>query len=51
MLMVKKSVKKVAATPKKSTNVENFEPTKMALTVAALAAVSLVVLGLIATYA
>lgn len=51
MLMVKKSVKKVVATTKKSTKVENFEPNKMGFTVAALAAVSLVVLGLIAMYA
>lgn len=50
MVMVKKSVKKVAAT-NKSTKVENFEPNKMGFAVASLAAVSLVVLGLIAMYA
>jgi hypothetical protein len=51
MLMVKKTVKKTAATSKKSTKVDNFEPNKMGFAVALLAAVSLVVLGLIAMYA
>lgn len=54
MVMVKKSVKKPVAhkaTSKKSTKVDNFEPNKMGFAVASLAAVSLVVLGLIAMYA
>jgi hypothetical protein len=49
--MVKKTVKKVVSTTKKSTKVDDFEPNKMGFMVAALAAVSLVVLGLIAMYA
>lgn len=50
MAMVKKTVKKTVATSKKSSKVENFEPNKMGFAVASLAAVSLVILGLIAMY-
>jgi|GEM_PF-1877945 len=49
--MVKKTVKKTVPTTKKSTEIDNFEPNRMGLAVASLAAVSLVVLGLIAMYA
>ncbi|MFI5212815.1 MAG: hypothetical protein ACHQTE_02545 [Candidatus Saccharimonadales bacterium] len=47
----KKSVKKpIKKAVKKSTTVVDFEPNKMGFAVAALAAISLVLLGLVAMY-